>query len=63
MIPSNDDASKSIEKVLSYLTDSIAGGLADRKKSKEQEATPAAPKAAVKEPAAAVKAEAKKEEK
>ncbi len=36
-IPSNDDASKSIEKVLSYLTDAIAGGLADRKGSKDKE--------------------------
>jgi small subunit ribosomal protein S2 len=36
-VPSNDDASKSIEKVLSYLTDAIADGLADRKSSKEKE--------------------------
>lgn len=36
-IPSNDDASKSIEKVLSYLTDAIGGGLAERKSSKDQE--------------------------
>ena len=36
-IPSNDDASKSIEKVLSYLTDAIADGLADRKSSKDAE--------------------------
>ncbi|MEL4457107.1 30S ribosomal protein S2 [Lutimonas vermicola] len=49
VIPSNDDASKSIEKVLSYLTDSISEGLADRKKTKEQEAAPAEKKAAVKE--------------
>ncbi len=38
-IPSNDDASKSIEKVLSYLTDAIADGLADRKSSKDNEGT------------------------
>ena len=37
VIPSNDDASKSIEKVLSFLTDSIAEGLAERKSSKEKE--------------------------
>jgi small subunit ribosomal protein S2 len=38
VIPSNDDASKSIEKVLSYLTESIAEGLAERaKSSKEKE--------------------------
>ena len=46
VIPSNDDASKSIEKVLSYLTTAITEGLADRKKSKEQEAAPAAKAAA-----------------
>ena len=47
VIPSNDDASKSIDKILSYLTDAIASGLTDRKSSKE-EAAPAkteAPKA------------------
>ncbi len=49
VIPSNDDASKSIEKVLSYLTDAISEGLTDRKKTKEQEAAPAEKKAAVKE--------------
>jgi small subunit ribosomal protein S2 len=50
VIPSNDDASKSIDKVLSFLTDAIADGLSDRKKSKEatQEETAEdnAPKAA-----------------
>jgi len=48
VIPSNDDASKSIEKVLSYLTESIGEGLADRKKSKEQDAAAAAAKTAAK---------------
>ena len=38
VIPSNDDASKSIDKVLSYLTSSIAEGLSERKNSKEKEA-------------------------
>ena len=38
VVPSNDDASKSIDKVLSYLTDAIADGLAERKSSKENEA-------------------------
>jgi small subunit ribosomal protein S2 len=37
VIPSNDDASKSITKVLSYITDAVAEGLADRKASKEAE--------------------------
>ena len=36
VIPSNDDASKSIEKVLSYITDAIANGLAERKAGKEK---------------------------
>ena len=35
VIPSNDDASKSIEKVVSYLSDSIIEGLSERKSSKE----------------------------
>jgi small subunit ribosomal protein S2 len=37
VIPSNDDASKSIDKIMSFLTTSIAEGLADRKSSKEKE--------------------------
>ena len=62
-IPSNDDASKSIEKVLSYLTNAIGEGLAERKSSKEQEA--AAPKAEAEAPKAekAEKKEAEKAEK
>ncbi len=36
VIPSNDDASKSIEKVLSHLTEAIAEGLADRKNGKDK---------------------------
>ena len=35
VIPANDDASKSIDKVLSYVTASIAEGLADRKADKD----------------------------
>ena len=35
VVPSNDDASKSITKVLGYITDAIAEGLADRKVNKE----------------------------
>ena len=72
VIPSNDDASKSIDKVLSYLTQSIADGLADRKSSKDKEVaakeavakekeadTKQAP--VVKETPVAAKAEEKKE--
>jgi small subunit ribosomal protein S2 len=36
VIPSNDDASKSIEKVLGYLTAAITEGLADKKANKEK---------------------------
>ena len=35
VIPANDDASKSIDKVLSYVTAAIATGLADRKSDKD----------------------------
>ena len=57
VIPSNDDASKSIEKVLGYITDAIANGLAERKagKDKANEVKEVAPKTE------APKAEAKKE--
>ncbi|QMU62910.1 MAG: 30S ribosomal protein S2 [Flavobacteriaceae bacterium] len=36
VIPANDDASKSIEKVLSFVTDAIAEGLANRKAEKNK---------------------------
>jgi len=36
VIPSNDDASKSISKVLSYVTKAIADGLAERKSTKDK---------------------------
>ncbi len=39
VIPANDDASKSIDKVLSYVTSAIAEGLADRKADKEKAKT------------------------
>jgi len=35
-IPANDDASKSIDKILSYVTDAIAEGLAERKSDKDK---------------------------
>lgn len=38
VIPSNDDASKSINKVLGHITDAIAEGLADRKAEKDKPA-------------------------
>ena len=58
VIPSNDDASKSIEKVLSFITDGIAEGLAERKADKEK-AKPAA-KETKKEVEKPAKKEAKK---
>ncbi|MDT0646990.1 30S ribosomal protein S2 [Zunongwangia sp. F260] len=61
LIPSNDDASKSISKVISYVADSIVEGLSDRKTSKDSkkkdEKDDAAPKAAKSEKAPKAKAE------
>ncbi|SDX71346.1 SSU ribosomal protein S2P [Lutibacter oricola] len=54
VIPANDDASKSIDKILGYITDAVAEGLADRKASKEK--APKAEETKAKE----VKAEEKK---
>ena len=56
VIPSNDDASKSIDKVLSYVCDSITEGLSDRKLEKEKQAI------AKKEEAAAKKEEVKEQQ-
>ncbi len=53
VIPSNDDASKSIEKVLSFIIEGIAEGLAERKAEKEK-AKPTARKKDVKEETPAV---------
>ncbi|MDO9275005.1 MAG: 30S ribosomal protein S2, partial [Lutibacter sp.] len=36
VIPSNDDASKSINKVLGFIVDAIAEGLSDRKTTKDK---------------------------
>ena len=59
-IPANDDASKSIEKILTYATDAIAEGLAERKADKDQAtAQKEAPK---KEEAPLVEAPAEKAE-
>ncbi len=38
VIPSNDDASKSIDKIISLITDAISEGLSERKIEKESEA-------------------------
>ncbi|WP_435578178.1 30S ribosomal protein S2 [Gilvibacter sp.] len=64
VIPSNDDASKSIDKIVSQVSEAIIEGLEERKASKEGEAkaapkAEAAPKAA---PAPKAEAAAKQEE-
>ena len=46
VIPSNDDASKSIEKIVTQVSDAIIEGLQERKASKEGEAKAEAPAAA-----------------
>lgn len=45
-IPANDDASKSIHKVMSYMADSILEGMNDRKESKDADSKPAKAKKA-----------------
>lgn len=58
VIPANDDASKSIDKILSHVTDAIAGGLAERKAEKSAKAEGSdAPKAKAKKAKAAVQEE------
>jgi len=64
VIPSNDDASKSISKILNYVTGAIVEGLAERKSTKdkvqaEKEAAVAAKEKAVND----VKEEVKEVEK
>ena len=61
VIPANDDASKSIDKVMGYLTDAVAEGLSNRKANKEKTEAPKeavaveAPEEAPKEEAVAEK--------
>ena len=63
MIPSNDDASKSIDKVLSLVTSAIADGLAERKSEKaEKEAKAVAEAEAKNEAEAKAKTEVAKTE-
>lgn len=58
LIPSNDDASKSIDIIMTQVTNAIAEGLAERKAEKgDKEETPKEPKAKKEEPK--IKAEAK----
>ena len=66
VIPANDDASKSIDKILTHVTSAVAGGLAERKAEKEAAAAPKAKavveKAAPKAKAAPAKKAAAEEE-
>ena len=57
-IPANDDASKSIDKILTYVSDAIAEGLAERKADKDQSA---AAKEAPKKEAAKTEVKAKED--
>ncbi len=61
VIPSNDDASKSIEAILTQVTAAVAEGLADRKSDKQadKEGKETAPKASAKAPATPVPTETK----
>ena len=59
VIPANDDASKSIDKVMGYLTDAVAEGLSNRKANKEKAE---APKEAVAAETSETAVEAPKEE-
>ena len=63
VIPSNDDASKSIDKILSYVTEAISEGLTERKADKEKAVAEkeAATAKAKKEAAAKATAEVKEE--
>ncbi|QWX84042.1 30S ribosomal protein S2 [Cellulophaga sp. HaHaR_3_176] len=65
IIPSNDDASKSIEAILTHVTDAIAEGLSERKSEKQSSKEGNSTEAPVKKaeaPAKPVATEEKKEE-
>ncbi len=63
IVPSNDDASKSISKILEYISDSIQTGLEERKSEKAAEEAEAAAAAEAKKVAAEEKEKAVAEEK
>ncbi len=59
-IPANDDATKSIDKIMELVTKEVAKGLAERKEGKDKaKAEAAAKKPAAKEPKEEAKAESK----
>jgi len=63
IVPSNDDASKSISKILEYISDSIQTGLEERKSEKAAEEAEAAAAAEAKKVAAEKKEKAAAKEK
>jgi len=63
IVPSNDDASKSISKIVEYISDSIQTGLEERKSEKAAEEAEAAAAAEAKKVAAEEKEKAVAEEK
>merc|ERR1712086_113286 len=63
VIPANDDASKSIEKILSNVTNAIAKGLAERKAEKDIKDAEKATEAEAPKAEKATEAEAPKAEK
>lgn len=60
-IPANDDASRSIELVVKYMTEAIQEGLDERRKNKEQRGKEKAAEKAAPAPEAAAEAEASAE--
>jgi len=58
VIPSNDDASKSIDKILSYVTEAITEGLTERKADKDKAVADKEAKVAATKEAAPVEAKA-----
>lgn len=62
VIPSNDDASKSIEKILSHVTAAVAEGLSERKADKDAEKAAKESEDKAEKPAKAEKEAAKSED-
>ncbi|MBL7473901.1 30S ribosomal protein S2 [Robertkochia sediminum] len=62
VIPSNDDASKSIEKILSHVTAAVAEGLSERKADKDAEKAAKESEGQAEKPAKAEKEAAKSED-
>jgi len=63
VIPANDDATKSIDKILTYLTTAISEGLAERKAAKEKKTVNKDKPVEAKQSTPAVKEEKKGDEK